>query len=147
MPSDPSWPSLDKWLSLNETVSGRLIRTVPLASVCSPTEPNYDTKACESVLSNWTSSGFHAADPASAGDLTWTDSSCLPLYPNGTSIGGDTDARKKGCSIGNFPPYVVNATEFGHIQAALMFAKKYNIRFNIKNTGHNPEKRFVLPDI
>lgn len=30
------------------------------------------------------------------------------------------------------------------MQAALGFAGKYNIRFNVKNTGHNPEKRFVF---
>lgn len=51
--------------------------------------------ACESVLSNWVASTIHAADPASAGGFTWTDSSCV-LDPNGTSIGSDSDARKKG---------------------------------------------------
>lgn len=70
LPSDPCWPSTEEWSSLNETVSGRLIHTVPLASVCYPSEPNYDTDACESVPSHWISLAFHAADPASAGDLT-----------------------------------------------------------------------------
>lgn len=143
LPSDPCWPSSQEWASFNETVSSRLIRTVPLASVCYKSEPNFNNEACSAILADWTSSAFHAADPASVGDLTWTNSSCLPIYPNGTSVGGDPDAGKKGCSIGNFSPYVVNATEAGHVQAAFKFAEKHNLRFNIKNTGHNPEKRFV----
>lgn len=72
------------------------------------------------------------------------DSSCLPVYPNGTSVGGDPDAGRKGRSIGNYPPYVVNATEANHVQAALKFAQRFNLRFNVKNTGHNLEKRFVF---
>lgn len=141
--SDPCWPSSQEWATLNETISGRLIHTVPLASVCYQSEPNYNSEACNAVLANWTSSAFHAADPASVGDLTWTNSSCHPIYPNGASIGGDPDAGKKGCSMSNFSPYVVNATEAGHVQAALKFADEHNLRFNVKNTGHNPEKRFV----
>lgn len=116
---------------------------MPLASVCYKSEPNYNNEACNAVLANWTSSAFHAADPASVGDLTWTNSSCLPIYPNGTSGGGDPGAGEKGCLMGNLSPNVVNATEAGHVQAALKFAEEYNLRFIVKNTGHNPEKRSV----
>jgi hypothetical protein len=35
------------------------------------------------------------------------------------------------------PPYIVNATETKHVQAALEFAKVWNLRVTIKNTGHN----------
>ena len=38
----------------------------------------------------------------------------------------------------NFSPFVVNATEAGHVQVVLKFADKHNLRFNVKNTGHNP---------
>lgn len=100
LPSDPCWPSTDEWSSLNETPSGRLIRTVPLASVCYPAEPNHNTKACESILSNWTTSAFYAAEPASTGDLTWTDSSCLPPYPNRTSTGGIRMRGKMAARLG-----------------------------------------------
>ena len=104
LPSDPCWPPSQEWAFLNETISGRLIRTVPLASVCYKSEPNYNQESCNRVLANWTSSAFHAADPASVGNLTWTNSSCLRIYPNGTSIGGDPDADRQGCSLGNFSP-------------------------------------------
>ncbi|KAF7128693.1 hypothetical protein CNMCM5793_003544 [Aspergillus hiratsukae] len=65
---------------------------------------------------------------------------CSPLYPNGTSITGDPTAAANGCKIGKYPPYVVNATEISHVQAALEFAKAKNLRLNIKNTGHGADR-------
>ncbi|RAK81767.1 FAD-binding oxidoreductase [Aspergillus fijiensis CBS 313.89] len=54
----------------------------------------------------------------------------------GTSVTGDPHAGQKGCTIGNYPACVVNATEPSHVQSALSFAKKHNVRLSIKNTGH-----------
>ncbi|KAI2907944.1 CAZyme family AA7 [Aspergillus niger] len=139
-PSDPCWPSTDQWTSLNQTVSGRLIRAVPAASVCYPNEPNYNPAACTSVLGNWTTSKFHASDPVSVDDPVWSNNSCNPIYPDGTSITGNVHAEQEGCSIGNYPVYVINATDASHIQAGLQFAKKWNLRLNIKNTGHGSER-------
>ncbi|KAL1874322.1 hypothetical protein Daus18300_003686 [Diaporthe australafricana] len=70
----------------------------------------------------------------------FANNSCNPIYPNGTSISGDPDAGEKGCQIGFYPPYSVNATEPVHVQEALKFIKQYNLRSNIKNTGHNGAK-------
>ncbi|OGM44436.1 FAD binding domain protein [Aspergillus bombycis] len=139
-PSEPCWPSDADWASLDETISGHLIRTVPLAAVCYQTESVYNAEACNAVLANWTSSAFHSADPASIDDPMWANNSCNPIYPNGTSLTGNTRAGEKGCSIGSYPPYVVNATESGHVKAALKFARRWNLRLNIKNTGHGSER-------
>lgn len=136
-PNDPCWPSESAWSSLNETLSGRLIRTVLPASVCYPDEPNYDQAACELVLGNWTASSFHSSDPTSVDQPMFANNSCNPIYLNGMSISGDPDAGKKGCQLGFYPPYAVNATEPDHVQAALKFIRQHNIRSNIKNTGHN----------
>jgi hypothetical protein len=142
MPSDPCWPKVSDWNSLNETIDGRLIRSVPPASVCYPAEPNYNVAACQFVLSHWNTSVFHSADPVSVAS-PWTNSTCNPIYPNGTSVAGDPDAGTKGCSLGSLPPYVVNATDASHVQAALKFATAWNLRTNIKNTGHNGSGRYV----
>ncbi|PYI03591.1 FAD/FMN-containing dehydrogenase [Aspergillus sclerotiicarbonarius CBS 121057] len=112
----------------------------PVASVCYPHEPNYNPAACTAVLSNWTRSAFHAADPVSVDDPAWSNNSCNPIYPNGTSITGNVHAGQQGCSIGNYPVYVINATEVEHIQAGLRFAKEWNLRLNIKNTGHGADR-------
>jgi hypothetical protein len=142
----PCWPSTSEWTSLNNTISGRLIKTLPVASVCYRSEPGFNPEACQSVLSTWTTWPFHSADPASVGDPS-LDNACTPIFPNGTSISGNPNAGKQGCSLGNYPPYVVNATGAEDVQHAVAFAKKWNLRLNIKNTGHSGERRLVLhPD-
>lgn len=73
----------------------------------------------------------------SVGATVWANNSCNPIYPNGTSFLGDPEAGSKGCSMGAYPYYVVNASEASDVQAALDFAAKGSMRLNIKNTGHN----------
>ncbi|KAK2762068.1 hypothetical protein FQN54_001075 [Arachnomyces sp. PD_36] len=135
-PADECWPTTSDWSALNDTLSGRLIKTEPLASVCYPSEPDYDARACDEVLANWAAWSSHSSDPISAGVSNDIDEGCYPIYANGTSILGDADAGRRGCSRSSYPPYVVNATEAVHVQAALTFAEKHNLRLNIKNTGH-----------
>ncbi|KAL4898509.1 hypothetical protein BDV59DRAFT_190246 [Aspergillus ambiguus] len=136
----PCWPSDSEWASLNESVSGRLIRTVPVASVCYPSEPAYDPEACQSIRSNWTTWPFHSGDPASVGDPS-LDNACSPIYANGTSVSGNPKAGKQDCTLGAYPPYIINATSVEDVQAGVRFAKKWNLRMNIKNTGHGGKRR------
>ncbi|KAI1393360.1 FAD-binding domain-containing protein [Hypoxylon trugodes] len=135
-PSEPCWPTTADWESFNKTIGGALIKTTPPGSVCYPSEPNYSAEACEGVISNWTADNFHSSDPISVSS-SWTNDTCDPIYPNGTSIYGDESAGQKGCSLGALPEYIVDVTDSSQIQAALMFAKERNLRINIKNTGHN----------
>ncbi|KAH7380170.1 hypothetical protein BKA66DRAFT_512927 [Pyrenochaeta sp. MPI-SDFR-AT-0127] len=141
VPGDTCWPSPADFSSLNDTLSGQLVQGIPPASVCYSTEPNYNEKACEVVLANWFSSTFHASDPISIGWPWWANNSCPPIFPNGTSITGDVNAGNKGCSIGSFPVYSVNATTEAHVVAAVKFAKEKNIRLNVKSTGHSFQGR------
>ncbi|KAI0447903.1 hypothetical protein F4803DRAFT_571551 [Xylaria telfairii] len=135
-PSDSCWPSTAVWESFNATISGRLIQSVPPAAVCYPSRQEYDQKACQDILEKWTEEGFYSSDPITINGQQWAGDSCNPIYPNGTSITGDVNAGSKGCSIGMYPLYVVNATEASYVQAAVKFAKANNIRLTIKNTGH-----------
>ncbi|KAH7088379.1 hypothetical protein FB567DRAFT_620770 [Paraphoma chrysanthemicola] len=140
-PGAQCWPSAGAFNTLNDTLSGRLVQGIPPASACYPNEPNYDTKSCETVLASWFSSTFHASDPISIGWPWWANNSCPPIYPNGTSVTGDVTAGSKGCTIGGFPAYSVNATEEIHVVAAVKFAKEYNVRLNVKSTGHSFQGR------
>ncbi|KAF7672571.1 fad binding domain protein [Alternaria burnsii] len=136
-PGEPCWPSPSEWDSLNMTVSGRLIRTVLPASVCYTDEPNYDLEACDRVIASWTTNSFHSDDPASIHNPAKANNSCNPIYSNGTSTAGDPLAEDRGCDIGPYPRFVVNATEVAHVQAAMKFVDKHNLRLIIKNTGHS----------
>lgn len=52
LPGDASWPATTAWDTLNTTVSGKLIATVPIGSVCH--DPNYDEAACTALQNSWT---------------------------------------------------------------------------------------------
>jgi FAD/FMN-containing dehydrogenase len=56
-------------------------------------------------------------------------------------VTGDPEAERKGCSVGAYPAYAVNATEEEHVVAAIKFAGKRGIRLNVKSTGHSFQGR------
>ncbi|KAI9167534.1 FAD-linked oxidoreductase ZEB1 [Paramyrothecium foliicola] len=140
-PHDACWPSEEDFSRLNSSISGRLIRTVPPASVCYPDQPNHDPAACKVVLSSWYDAGFHSRDPTSIGAPIWAGNPCPPIYPNGTSVNGDPKAGAKGCTIGGYPAFAVNATHPSHVQKAVKFARAHNLRLNVKSTGHSFQGR------
>jgi FAD binding domain len=41
------------------------------------------------------------------------------------------------CTRGNYPVYVINATTPAHVQIGVIFARLFNLRLIIKNTGHD----------
>jgi FAD/FMN-containing dehydrogenase len=45
-------------------------------------------------------------------------------------------SQSKPCTLGNFASYSVNVSSSNEVIAAVKFARKHNIRFVIKNTGH-----------
>ncbi|OCK98398.1 FAD binding domain-containing protein [Cenococcum geophilum 1.58] len=136
-PQSSCWPSATEWSTFNNTISGRLVRGVPPASVCYPTEPNYNETDCNYVRSQWFNSTFHADDPISIDYPIWANDSCNPIFPNGTSVTGDPAAGSRGCTIGEYPVYVVNATEADHVSTALKWADQKSVRVVVKNTGHS----------
>jgi len=50
-PGDACWPSEKEWSSFNSTVGGKLVKTIPVASVCH--DPHYDAAACEALRAVW----------------------------------------------------------------------------------------------
>jgi hypothetical protein len=50
-PGDDCWPSDSEWAALNETVQGRLVKVVPIGSVCH--DPTYDEAACADLRARW----------------------------------------------------------------------------------------------
>jgi hypothetical protein len=51
---DAEWPTRDEWQHLNQTISGRLVETVPLGAVCHH-EPFgvYNQTACDELRRDW----------------------------------------------------------------------------------------------
>ncbi|KAH8722968.1 hypothetical protein GQ44DRAFT_686064 [Phaeosphaeriaceae sp. PMI808] len=142
-PTSKCWPTETQWTSLNSTLNGALIRGVPPGSVCYPDQPNYNIEACKFVASQWFNSTWHATDPVSVDYPIWTNNSCNPIWPNGTSITGDPTAGSRGCSIGAYPAYVVKATTPQQVSSTLKWASQKNIRVIVKSTGHSYPGRSI----
>lgn len=56
---------------------------------------------------------------------------------------GNHHAGEKGCSVGAYPAYVVNATTSYRVAKALIWAGKKNIRVVVKATGHSYTGRSI----
>jgi FAD/FMN-containing dehydrogenase len=68
---------------------------------------------------------FSIESPSSPMQLSFGNQSCDPFT-----------SREQPCQLGNIVSYAVNATSPDHIASAIKFAKKHNIRFVVRNTGH-----------
>ncbi|RVD83147.1 uncharacterized protein DFL_007546 [Arthrobotrys flagrans] len=126
-PSQRCWPDSHAWSRLNKTTNGALLKTVPPGIVCYP-GPAYNQEACEKISEEsryhtWiTQSPFNVMQPG------WNGNPCPPT--NGTEANGTCN------SLLGSPVYVINATNPNQVEAGVKFAKKYNIRLIVKNTGH-----------
>ncbi|KAF2676483.1 FAD-binding domain-containing protein [Lentithecium fluviatile CBS 122367] len=124
MPGDVCWPSRSTWDRFNTTVDGRLIATVPQASVCH--DPHYDEAACAVLKEGW--------------DLTQTfyphASEIMDPYSQNQSCDPFT-SRSSPCQLGNYVAYSVNVSSAADVAAGLQFAQEHGLRAVIKNTGHD----------
>ncbi|KAI6765284.1 hypothetical protein HG531_012383 [Fusarium graminearum] len=123
-PGDSCWPSDAEWSRLNSTVGGRLVATVPLGSPCH--DPTYNAEECKNLQSEWHYSSVHTQSSSSMMAPLFANQSCDPFQP-----------RDKPCTLGNYVRYAVNVTSAEDVTTAVKFAQKKNIRFVIRNTGHD----------
>ncbi|KAJ2977104.1 hypothetical protein NUW58_g7913 [Xylaria curta] len=126
-PGDPCWPTEVEWIELNKTLHGKLIATIPIASVChdSPFLP-YNSEACASLRSVWNSCDTHLVTSSSPMAPFFANMSCDPFTP-----------REAQCIIGAYVRYAVNASSADDYKLALSFARRHNLRLVIRNTGHD----------
>ncbi|KAI1409211.1 FAD-binding domain-containing protein [Hypoxylon sp. FL1857] len=124
LPGDADWPSQDEWSALNNTVHGRLIATTPLGSPCH--DPTYDEELCASLREQWLYSSIHLESSSSVMAPLFANQSCDPWQP-----------QSKPCTLGNYVSYTVNVSNADDVIAALKFSEEKNVRFVIRNTGHD----------
>ncbi|KFA52700.1 hypothetical protein S40293_08766 [Stachybotrys chartarum IBT 40293] len=127
-PSDRLWPSKMIWKLFNLVLGGRLIEAVPLAAVCYPDWPQYDEARCAVVTARWNDPAYLAADPTA---IDW------PINEGVTCIPPAFARPNSTCTGGGMPAYVVNVTNVAQIQLAVNFARNFNLRLNVKNSGHD----------
>lgn len=125
-PGEACWPSQQDWASFNQSVDGRLIATVPIGSVCHGNDATYDAGACTKLQADWHNPETHEASSSSIMAPFFANLSCDPFQ-----------SRDKQCVTGTYIQYAVNVSEISHVQKTLAFAKKRNLRFVVRNTGHD----------
>ncbi|KAF2119262.1 hypothetical protein BDV96DRAFT_596006 [Lophiotrema nucula] len=123
-PGDAAWPKAADWTGLKKTVSGRLVKTVPLGAVCH--DPFYDEAKCQALKDGWAMPLVHEDSSTAVMSGYWQTDACSPYTP-----------RNQTCELGNYAPYTITATSAADIQAGVKFAQSKNLRFVVKNTGHD----------
>lgn len=123
-PGDSCWPSTTAWNSLNSTVGGRLIATVPIGTPCH--DPTYNATECATLQSEWNLVQTHLDSSSSVMAPYFANQSCDPFT-----------AESKPCLLGNYVRYAINVSVVDDVIAGIKFAESNNIRFVIRNTGHD----------
>lgn len=126
-PGDTCWPSTDSWAALNRSLSGRFIKTTPLASPCHDSQFGpYNEDICNGLKNTWTVAATHDTSPSSIMAPFFANQSCDPFLEPSSP-----------CVVSTYAQYSVNVSEPSDVEQALRFAEKHNIRLVIKNTGHD----------
>ena len=76
LPGDDCWPATSSWTALNETLEGRLVKTIPIGSPCH--DPNYDLLTCLSLRQRWLDTDLQCV----AGPLIPSH----PFYPSSSAF-------------------------------------------------------------
>ena len=129
-PNDASWPSASRWNTLNQTLSGRLLHPLPPASPCHNGYPGFNN-SCAEISTSWKDMTFHQNNPVSTAWNNMNNDSCLP-------------SPSAPCSGLGYPVYVINASSANDVKLAVDFARENNIRLNVKASGHDYLKRWVI---
>ena len=126
-PGDTCWPTLSEWTAFNQSLGGKLMATIPIASPChddafSP----FDAQQCAQLQSTWFFPETHFDTSSSIMAPYFTNDSCNPFLPQDAS-----------CTLGNYISYAVNASDAADFQKTVDFVQKNNIRLTVRNTGHD----------
>lgn len=126
-PGDTSWPSPQDWSLFNETLGGKLIATIPIASSChGDSFTPYNAEQCSALQQVWDFPETHYSNPSSVMAPYFANASCDPFTP-----------RSAHCVLGTYVQYSVNASSVVDYELTLAFTLLHNIRLVIRNTGHD----------
>lgn len=127
-PGDACWPSAESWNAFNETLGGKLIATVPIASTCHNGFPgvSYDAARCDEIRGNWPRPSLHYPTTHSPMAAFFANMSCDPFT-----------TPDDPCSVGSYVQYAVRASSAHDYQLTLAFSRLHNIRLVIRNTGRD----------
>jgi hypothetical protein len=119
-PSDPGWPSADKWKQLNEAVGGNLIPVdFPIADL----KTDATGAAAQALIKNVENPYYVGEQPGLTESFGWVDA-----WATKPSV------------------HAVAARNAGDIAQAVKFARENNLRLAIKGGGHSYQGTSNAPD-
>ncbi len=125
-PGDSCWPSPETWADFNQTLHGKLLATVPLASPCHDDKfAEYNAAECQKLRDVWLEPQTHYVSSSSVMAPLFANRSCDPFL-----------AESARCIIGTYVSYAVNVSKASDVIETIHFATHHNIRLVIRNTGH-----------
>jgi len=127
-PSEPCWPSTSEWQSLNSSIDGNLAAVRPFAYVCH--DPTFSKEGCDVATRNANESLWLSANPGALQMSNWAS---RPEKNETCYIG---TGRSVPCGQGRISLFSAVVRKPEHIQHAVRFVRKHNIRLAIKNSGH-----------
>ena len=111
-PGDECWPTPPEWAAFNETINGRLIATVPIASVCRhDILTSYNPVKCQQLQDDWLLPETHYTTPSSIMAQFFANFSCDPFT-----------LPSAQCVPGTYVQYAVNATSQDDYRKTMAFA-------------------------
>ncbi|KAF5873341.1 putative fad binding domain protein [Botrytis fragariae] len=95
LPAHECWPTSATWKIFNQTLSGKLIATKPLASSCHLDEfEEYSERDCESIQAAWSYAKTHLRSSSSIMAPFFSNYSCDPFSP-----------KSSNCIVGTYVQY------------------------------------------
>ncbi|KXN89767.1 hypothetical protein AN958_05307 [Leucoagaricus sp. SymC.cos] len=126
------WPSANDFNTLSAQLSQPLIHPVPPASACYP--PDDPSGNCTDVQQSWYNGNWRSNQSGAYENInfeTYTN-------PDGTISGCYLNTTLGlPCEQGSVPPIGVDSRTIEDVQAAVRFVDQHNLRFVVKNTGHD----------
>ncbi|KAF2177939.1 FAD-binding domain-containing protein [Zopfia rhizophila CBS 207.26] len=136
LPGDACFPSDNEIQNFNNTVNGRLIKSVPYGAACY--KAAYDAETCKALAAVKEDVFYRQALPAGVMYTNWEQEGTAGCpVPDPPSNGSYPSPVEGDCTLGGMSAYVVNATSADDVAKAVKFAAKYNLRFRVKNSGHD----------
>ncbi|EFJ32126.1 hypothetical protein SELMODRAFT_440012 [Selaginella moellendorffii] len=129
-PWSSCWPSSTLWSAFNRSIDGRLLAPKPYAWPCHT--PQYDPAAC-SAARQLQNNPFARSDVVGAMQTPTWESGIAGL---GCPLNG-SGALSTPCYQDQVSAYAINVSSVSHVQAGVLFARKFNLRLVIKSTGHD----------
>lgn len=136
---DRCWPSANKWKALNESIDGNLVAVKPVGHVCH--DPTFDQAACANITALQQSSVWRSQQPGAVQYANWE---AWPEKQQSCYIGDDK--RDVPCGQGRISRYSAIVKTAKHVQHAVRFAAKHNLRLVVKNSGHDFLGRSAAPE-